>query len=231
MGNAPPARPRVLVVDDTALNRALIAGLLGDSGVEVDEAGDGQAAVERFAGGRYDLVLLDLQMPVMDGLQAAREMRSLEHSRGLPPTPLIAISANTDAAQLTAARAAGCNDLLARPLKRETLLALLGDANADATPAAEAELDPVLRPLLPRLFLQLDTCQAALQQSCADGDADGLRRAAHAGRGNAQMFGAHEVDRLLGEIEQRAAGGHCDTERLPPLAAAIAELRTRLGDS
>ncbi len=89
-------------------------------------AGNGAAAVEswaaaRAAGSPYDLVLMDVQMPVMDGLEAARRIRAAETETGSPPTPMLALTANAYAEDRDACLAAGLDGLLVKPLNRERL--------------------------------------------------------------------------------------------------------------
>jgi CheY-like chemotaxis protein len=122
-----PARPlaRILVVDDLDLNRELVRTLLEASGYSVEEAPSGAEAVTAAAGRPFDLILMDLQMPVLDGLGAAREIRSLEMARGRPRTPIVALSANALPEHVSGARAAGMDDHLAKPISADDVVALL----------------------------------------------------------------------------------------------------------
>lgn len=116
----------ILVVDDAEANRLLLLLLLKKAARHrVAEAADGEAAVARFVAGRYDLVLMDLEMPGMDGIDAARRMRSLEAEQGWPRTPLVAMTAHDSEAVLARCLAAGFDERIQKPLSRETLLALL----------------------------------------------------------------------------------------------------------
>lgn len=111
----------VLVVDDNDVNRQVAGGLLRSLGLEVDCAADGQMALDRMAGRRYDLVLMDMQMPVLDGLAATQAARE----RG-DTTPIVGLTANAFQSDRDACIAAGMNDHLAKPVTRDKLARLLG---------------------------------------------------------------------------------------------------------
>jgi len=115
---------RVLVVDDTHANRELFTAILAGLGVEVVTAADGAEAVHRVQSGDYDLVLMDVQMPVMDGLTATREIRRQEAATGRR-IPIVALSANVQPEQIAHCRDAGMDDHLAKPLQVPLLAAAL----------------------------------------------------------------------------------------------------------
>ncbi|MDR2478380.1 MAG: response regulator [Treponema sp.] len=113
---------RMLVVDDVGVNRKIIFALLEDSGVVIDEAENGVEAVGMFIKNHYDLLLLDLHMPIMDGFEAAEKIRA----SGLPhaqTTPIIAISADSGADLPEKCRKAGMNDCLSKPVDMALLFA------------------------------------------------------------------------------------------------------------
>ena len=111
----------ILVVDDLAENRELARALLEALGHEVSEADSGQAAIRQALGERYDLILMDMQMPGMDGLAATRAIRqTAELNRA---TPILALSANVLSEQVAQCHAAGMNDHIAKPIKLEELVA------------------------------------------------------------------------------------------------------------
>lgn len=118
-------RRRVLVVDDVAGNRTFLADLLGPLGFEVEEAIDGQDALDRAADWKPDIVLMDIVMPTMDGLEATRRLRSLEATADLP---VIALSANATAANRSNCMAAGASAFLTKPVDPHALLHEIGKA-------------------------------------------------------------------------------------------------------
>ncbi|MCJ2086690.1 PAS domain S-box protein [Methylobacterium sp. E-005] len=138
-----PARPgsrgRILLVDDSGVNRELAEAVLTGAGHRVQTAIDGQTAVEAVKARRFDLVLMDVQMPGMDGMAATRAIRALG-----PPVaavPVLAMTANVLPEQIDAYHAAGMNGYLAKPFDRAVLLATV----ARLLPATGAE-DTVLHP-------------------------------------------------------------------------------------
>ena len=116
---------RILLADDSIDNRLLIRAYLGKTGYGLDEAENGQVAVDKLTSGRYDLVLMDIQMPVMDGFTAVRRFRQWEREHDTRRTPIIALTASTFDETVRKAVEAGCDSHLGKPLKRSTLLRVI----------------------------------------------------------------------------------------------------------
>jgi PAS domain S-box-containing protein len=137
---------RILVAEDVYMNKIIVEAVLKAAGHAVTLVGNGAEAVEAVQSRDYDLVLMDMEMPVMDGLSAARAIRALgERVRDIP---IVALTANAMADEIARCRAAGMNDHLAKPIDREILLAAVarwsGQA-AMAPPSARRTPDePVL---------------------------------------------------------------------------------------
>jgi two-component system, sensor histidine kinase and response regulator len=130
---APPCR--ILLADDSVDNRLLIRAYLGKTGYGLDEAENGQIAVDKLMDSRYDLVLMDIQMPVMDGFSAVRQIRQWERDHGTRRTPIIALTASTFDETVRKAVEAGCDSHLGKPLKRATLLRVIREtALGDRSP-------------------------------------------------------------------------------------------------
>lgn len=110
-----PRPVRVLYVDDNENNRALVSCLLATQGIECETADDGQQGLEVAMSGGWDVILMDIQMPVMDGVTAARCIRGLAGEAGA--VPVIALTANTLDEQLMAYAEAGMNDCIGKPVK------------------------------------------------------------------------------------------------------------------
>ncbi len=111
----------VLLVEDNPVNLQVARRLLGMLGIEVDSAEDGRIALDRLARARYDLVLMDCQMPVMDGYAATRARRELESERGMPRLPIIAMTANAMVGDRQKCLDSGMDDYLTKPLDRRLL--------------------------------------------------------------------------------------------------------------
>ncbi len=123
---APGAAPRILVADDNPVNRRLAQALLEGAGYRLRLAEDGAQAVALAASEPFDLVLMDVQMPVLDGLAATQRIREREVAEGRAPLPIYALSADLAPDVRRRAQAAGVNGCLAKPLTLAGVGALLG---------------------------------------------------------------------------------------------------------
>lgn len=120
-----PALPSstILLVDDSEENRMVIEAFLMGSGWQLEMAEHGVEAVEKFKNGLFALVLMDLQMPVMDGIEATQLIRAWEaHHRQGRTTPIIALTAHAAGTELDQCREAGCNHVLTKPIRKQNLL-------------------------------------------------------------------------------------------------------------
>jgi PAS domain S-box-containing protein len=132
----PDSALRMLLVEDVAVNRELIATLLAPFDIAIETAENGQLAVEAMRRGGFDLVLMDVQMPVMDGLTAARAIRALPGSNA-KSTPIIAMTANVLPEQVQKCLDAGMDDHLGKPISPAALLAVLSRWSGRREEAAE----------------------------------------------------------------------------------------------
>jgi signal transduction histidine kinase/DNA-binding response OmpR family regulator len=137
-------RGRVLLVEDNAVNLHVAQRLLALHGLEIDSAGNGREALERLASASYDIVLMDCQMPLMDGYTATRTWRDIERQRGKPAVPIIAMTANAMAGDREKCLACGMNDYVSKPLSRQRLqqrlLRWLAGSDAGAAESAPVEM-------------------------------------------------------------------------------------------
>jgi signal transduction histidine kinase/HPt (histidine-containing phosphotransfer) domain-containing protein/ActR/RegA family two-component response regulator len=229
-GVAYPGR-RVLLVEDHPLSQEIVTEMLEELGCDVVLAGDGIEAVDLASIGRFDLILMDLQLPSLDGYGAARLIRLL------PPhhdTPIVALSANAFREDRERALEAGMTEHLAKPLSRAALAALfarqLGPAaeGADravspepALLAAVARLPGVVAPaswrgsqrtlwdfgqLLRHLLESLDDDLAQMRARIARGERDDARALAHRAAGAASLTGATGIAAALVMLEQALDG-------------------------
>jgi CheY-like chemotaxis protein len=136
---------RVLLAEDHPMNRAIIEIMLEAIGADLTAVEDGLQAVEAFRRQRFDIVLMDIQMPVMDGLTAIREVRRFEADTGLFPTPILAVTANALSEHVQAARAAGADMHIAKPIIPDDLLRTMTETVARHAVMAEAQAPAAAR--------------------------------------------------------------------------------------
>jgi PAS domain S-box-containing protein len=213
-GVAARAARRVLVVDDDEFNRLVLRRSLPNPPFAVEEAVNGRAALEAARRAWPDTVLLDLEMPVMDGHEAAARLRQLERESGKPRCTIIAISSNDDPAIVARALAAGCDRYLVKPAPREVLLKMLD---------TEVLLDPDLRSSLPAF---LDSRRRMLDEmpgSLAGGDRVRFKRLAHKLAGSFVLYGFGWAAEQCKSLEREAESGAPDR-----LASAVAAVRAHL---
>ncbi|MFT3812762.1 MAG: response regulator [Acidovorax sp.] len=207
------AGARLLLVEDNDINREFAVELLRGEGIEVDEAANGQEAVERVQRQRYDAVLMDIQMPVMDGLEAARRIRALARQPGgerFAALPIIAMTALAMVSDAQASQQAGMNDHVTKPIAPEHLLATLAkwvrvpDARAAQAPDGGAARGGAL-PADLRALTHLDAADGIRR---IGGKAEPYRRQLR--RFRAQYEGAVDTLRqLLAAGDEQAASNHC----------------------
>jgi PAS domain S-box-containing protein len=134
---ASSGRPvRILVVDDLEDNRAIVAHFLKNSYHIIEMAENGQIALEKFQAARYDLVLMDMQMPILDGLQATSAIRQWERTHHRTTTPILALTAHALKEEAKKSLDAGCTAHLTKPIRKHVLLKAIADYAAPRTEQA-----------------------------------------------------------------------------------------------
>jgi PAS domain S-box-containing protein len=123
---------KILLADDSPDNRLLVQAYFKKMPYTIDEAENGAMAVEMFKGCAYDLVLMDIEMPIMDGYSATRAIRAIENETGRGHVPILALTASVLTEALGKALEAGCDAHIAKPVKKATLLAAVHKAISDA---------------------------------------------------------------------------------------------------
>ena len=201
---APPrfAGARVLVADDNAVNREVAVEALSRCGVsDVATVEDGRAAVEAVRTGRFDLVLMDGSMPVLDGFDAARAIRDEEAASGAPRLPIYALTAHVVGTAADAWQAAGMDGVLAKPFTLADLTRVLATALAGAEPREEAPVETQQpRPAEPESEALLDSeTLAALSEMAEGGSSAFLERLL-------RLFREHAPNALAALREALAAG-------------------------
>jgi signal transduction histidine kinase/ActR/RegA family two-component response regulator len=139
-GAMPRERLNILAADDNVTNRQVLAAILEQLGIDLTLCEDGQQALSAWRAGGYDLILMDIQMPVLDGVSATQRIRAEEASAERPRTPIIALTANAMPHQLAEYRAAGLDDCVVKPIRitelHNAIARALSVNNDDATRAA-----------------------------------------------------------------------------------------------
>jgi CheY-like chemotaxis protein len=116
---------RILLVEDSKDNQLLITAYLKQTGYQIEIAEDGRAAVDKFISGIFDLVLMDVNMPVMNGYTATKKIREWEAQRNARRVPILALTAYAMEGESTSGREAGCDAHLTKPIQKATLLKAL----------------------------------------------------------------------------------------------------------
>jgi signal transduction histidine kinase/ActR/RegA family two-component response regulator len=117
---------RVLAAEDNPTNQRVLSAVMAATGCALEVVSDGAAAVSAWKTGRFDVILMDIHMPVMGGVEAAQAIRALERNRGLPRTPIIALTADAMTHQVAEYLAAGMDEHLAKPIEIKRLVETLG---------------------------------------------------------------------------------------------------------
>jgi CheY-like chemotaxis protein/HPt (histidine-containing phosphotransfer) domain-containing protein len=204
---------RILVAEDNPVNQKVTLGILERLGYRSDVVANGREAIAAVAQRPYDLVLMDVNMPEMDGLEATRRIRA--HSPGPPRPTIIAMTANAMHGDREECLAAGMDGYLPKPVRGGDLQALLERwATPPAKPAGEVDdvrlggEDPELRKQLVELFLTTAAQQlATIRQAVRRADPEQLHRAAHNLAGSSGTLGVLGVQHLCAELEQRGRAG------------------------
>jgi PAS domain S-box-containing protein len=216
-------RGRVLVVEDNAVSQRVAVRMLEQRGYRADAAANGREAAELLAQIPYDLVLMDCQMPEMDGYAATVEIRRREWEQGAAArrTPIIAMTANALQGDAEKCLAAGMDDYIAKPVVASHLEAVLTRWGVQAEPSVPGEAvdentltalrDPqgegqpdILAEVIAVYLRDTPPRLAALHEAVARADAAALRREAHTLKGSSSQIGAMQMARLCADLEDQA---------------------------
>ena len=200
---------RILLAEDSPDNRIITLAYLEDTPYRLDVAENGAIACDMFQTRLYDVVLMDRQMPVMDGLAATRRIRAWEVANGRAPTPIIALTASALKGDRERCLAAGCTAYLTKPIKQEVLLQAIRDISmaTHSLPTAEAAIESVDSRIAARapLFLRNTRQNAILLQDAVNrSDFEAAVILGHRMSGAGGMFGFQRITELGAAIEQAA---------------------------
>jgi signal transduction histidine kinase/CheY-like chemotaxis protein/HPt (histidine-containing phosphotransfer) domain-containing protein len=225
----------ILLAEDVPINQELAKIMLENAGHRVTIAANGQEAVDLFKNGTFDLILMDMQMPEMDGLQATRAIRALEQPDG-QGIPIIAMTANVQQSDRDNCKAAGMNDFLAKPIRQNALFQALSaiapssasqvmcDNLPDAPPAFTVSpcfnRDELLErlggnaALLPRFITMfLNSLTEPLQRlsdAIADNNCTDVHRLAHMIKGSSANIGAPRITAIAAVLDESGKSGNLE---------------------
>jgi CheY-like chemotaxis protein len=211
---------RILLADDSEDNRFLILSYLKLSGSAIDVAENGAVAMELFRNRQYDIVLMDVEMPVMDGYTATRAIRAFEHSRGGAATPVLALTAHAFAGMAQKSIEAGFTEVLTKPIRRVTLLeALAKYPNRDSAsvtdrsvPVVKILVEEGLEDVAPGYLAKRRAEVAAYREALTSKNMDAIRTMAHRMKGTGAGYGFPVLTELGAALEQSAVSS--DTEKI-----------------
>jgi len=239
---------RVLLAEDNPVNQQVAVAMLVKRGHEVHVSSNGREAVDAVRQRDYDVVLMDIQMPEMDGFEATQAIRAMPKGKDLP---IIGLTAHALSGERERCLSRGMSDYLAKPFKGHELFALVEGSvergSAVASPAAEAPAEPAAPPVdlegfratlreagaEQALYSIVDTFVrqapdrlAALAAATATGAGPEMAKAAHVFRGASATIGARELAELLARIETSARAGEIQEaqdvfERVSPLTHLV----------
>jgi CheY-like chemotaxis protein len=212
---AKPAQPgksrgRILLAEDDPSGQKLMQHILDRMGYEVELAGNGKEVLEKMEQGVFDIVLMDMEMPVMDGFTATRELRKKEDTKTFP---IIALTAHAMKEHREKTLAAGCTDYLSKPINREKLEVMLEKYIGPKTvpkPAAKEEDDPLMAELTQFFITDLAQRLKKFNVDIQAQNMDEVVRFGHSLKGTAGSYGFPEFSKIGGEIEKVGKEGKWD---------------------
>ena len=214
---------RILLAEDSADNCTITMAYLEDTPYQVDIAETGAVACEKFTSGHYDLVLMDRQMPVMDGLTATRSIRAWEQANDRPPTPIIALTASALKGDREMCLAAGCTAFLTKPIKQEVLLQAIKERSQIAPPIVKAEssrtdtvaalLNTKFADRIPAYLLNCRRNINFILEALDRVDLETVTILGHQMSGSGGMFGFQEITDIGTALEQAAQNADIETSR------------------
>ena len=206
---APDLRGRVLLAEDGIDNQRLLAAYLRQAGLDVTVVGNGRDAVETALRREFELILMDIQMPVLDGVAATQMLRGAGYSR-----PIVALTANVMKSDVQRYREIGCDDVLAKPVERErfyqVIAALVGAATQPAGIEGDddyaREIAALAAEFRAGLPAQIDRIRAALTRD----DWSELKSLLHTLKGTAGSYGYGRLTDLSADVEAELSAGRME---------------------
>jgi CheY-like chemotaxis protein/signal transduction histidine kinase len=211
------SRGRILLAEDDPSGQKLMQHILDRMGYEVELAGTGREVLEKMEKSRFDIVLMDMEMPVMDGFTATRELRKKDEYRTFP---IIALTAHAMKEHRDKTLAAGCTDYLSKPINREKLEVMLDkyilakpvpEPAGKAESAAKLDDDPLMAELTQFFISDLAQRIKKFNDDIQTRNVDEVVRFGHSLKGTAGSYGFPEFSKIGGEIEKVGKEGKWET--------------------
>ena len=248
---------RILLAEDSYANQRLAVGLLSKWGHDVTVANNGREAVTKLEEEPFDLVLMDVQMPEMDGYQATAVIRERETRTG-KRVPIVAMTAHAMKGDREECLAAGMDDYVSKPIRRSELRRALEEINSRSAKVTESETANVslsaetsttldwntalesaggdrdlLREVLAAMIEECPRCVDQLECAIRESDAALLQRAAHTVKGSLRIFGTTRTGELAQLLETMGQSGCCDgaDDLLPSLRHAVEQVVQEVRDN
>ena len=226
VGTGPePALPalQILLVEDSPDNRTITVAYLKDTPYRVEIAENGAIAYTKFTAGHFDLVLMDRQMPVMDGLTATRAIREWERANQRLPTPIVALTASALKGDREQCMAAGCTAYLTKPIKQEVLLQAIREHSLVAAASSKAEasrkdailvhVNPKIADLIPEFLQNRRRDVIAMLGALERGDFATVESLGHGMKGAGGSWGFQAITDIGAALEQAADSADSDASR------------------
>jgi len=209
----------ILLVEDSPDNRTITEAFLQNTPYRVEIAENGAIAYTKFTAGRYDLVLMDRQMPVMDGLTATRAIREWEQTNQRSPTPIIALTASALKGDQEKFVAAGCTAYLTKPIKQETLLQAIRENSTIAPPSSMPKdtilvrADPKFADLIPGFLQNRRQDVVAMLDALDRSDFKTVETLGHGMKGAGGSWGFDTITNIGAALERAAEAADTDASR------------------
>lgn len=195
----------ILVVEDNDLSRKIVSQMLTNYGFQVSEAANGLECLHLLQDHHFDLILMDMQMPVMDGYEATRLIRETSEQKSIP---IIAMTAHALTGDREKCLAAGCTSYIAKPFKTEELISEISQhlgrsSHRSAKPQAGLQ-QHLVEQLLLEFLQQLDELIQDLEKAVQQNDIEQIASISHDIKGVAGLYGYMDISKTASEIEQAA---------------------------
>ncbi|MEI9814251.1 MAG: response regulator [Acidobacteriota bacterium] len=196
---------RVLLCEDSQDNAFLVDAYLMGSNYILEHVPDGSVAVQRFQSQTFDVVLMDMTMPILDGHEATRRIRQWEYDQRRGPTPILALTAHAQAEEVKRCQDSGCTEFLSKPIRKATLLAALArHLHVEEPPHEESGLPLEVRELVPDYLKRRNAELSTLWNAIEAEDYPSIWTLGHQLKGSGSSYGLEDIS-IIGNALETAA--------------------------